>query len=210
MNMATLLKKAKKPLHLWCRGRYLRRQREQFHNPTLSVFSSNCVGGCMLHDLNTRFNSPFVNLFLNAEDYLKFLADPHHYSALELQEIPADTGYPVGRWGDLTVHFVHYPDFATAADTFRRRLARVDYDNLFVIFSERDGCTYADLQTFDALPYAHKVVFTHRPYERISSAFYIEGFEQADCLGDILKWDTKTGRKIYDRFPFATWLNGET
>ena len=63
-----------------------------------------------------------------------------------------------------------------------------------------------NLLTFDALPYSHKFVFTHSRYEDISSAFYIAGFEEQECLGDILKWDRKLGRKIYDRFDFAGWL----
>jgi len=187
---------------------YVRKIRKQFTNGSLSVFSSNCVGGCMLHDLNVRFNSPFVNLFLNAKDYLKFLHDPEKYCKLEFQELQTDDAYPVGQLGDLTFHFVHYKTFDEAVAAFRRRVKRINYNNLFVIFSEMDGCTYDDLIAFDHLPYQHKVVFTHLPYEDIHSSFYIEGFENAPCLGSILKWDKKIGRKIYDRFPFVAWLNG--
>lgn len=39
----------------------------------MPVISSNCVGGCMLSDQGVRFNSPFVNLFVNAKDFLKYL-----------------------------------------------------------------------------------------------------------------------------------------
>lgn len=201
-------KRIKQRVNQPIRQRRLAKKRKGFTNRTLSVFSSNCVGGCMLHDLGLRFNSPFVNLYLTAEDYLKFLSDPQPYSELPLEEVETTCPYPVARWGDLTLHLVHYKTFDEAQRTFQRRLERVDYDNLFVIFSERDGCTYEMLQAFDALPYRHKVVFTHLPYPEISSAVYIEGFEQEPCLGDILSWDKGWGRKIYDRFDFATWLNG--
>ena len=187
---------------------YLIKKKKRFANHGLSLFSANCVGGCMLHDLGERFNSPFVNLYLNAQDYLKFLSNPQAYLAQELVEQKTDQPYPVGLWGDLTIHFVHYNHFQEATDTFKRRLKRINFDNLFVLFCERDGCTYEQLQQFDALPYAHKVVFTHRPYEEIASAVYIKGFEDEPCLGDIMKWDKAIGRKKYDVFDYVEFLNG--
>ena len=199
--------KLKNALHRIWRPVYLRRRRRQFNNHTLSVFSSNCVGGCMLHDLRARFNSPFVNLFMTTADYLTFLQDPRRYTALPLVEIPSHTGYPLARWGDLTLHLVHYPSVAAAQAAFDRRIPRINYDNLYVILVERDGCTYEDLAAFDRLPYPHKVVFTHRPYPEIASAYYIRGFEQQGKVGNILKWDATLGHKRYDAFDFATWLN---
>lgn len=187
---------------------YLAKKKKRFTNRTLSLFSSNCVGGCMLHDLGARFNSPFVNLYLNAEDYLKFLSQPQKYTALEFEELQTEHPYPVAVWGDLTVYFVHYKTYEEAVCAFKRRLARINYENLFVLFVERDGCTYEQLKQFDALPYAHKVVFTHQPYPEIPSAVYIEGYEKEPCLGDVMKWDTPIGRKVYDRFDYVSWLNG--
>ena len=200
MNLKNALHHIVRPIHQ-------RRWRRQFHNPTLSVFSSNCVGACMLHDLGARFNSPFVNLYMSAADYLTFLQDPHRYTSLPLEEIPSDGGYPMARWGDLTLHLVHYPSVAAAQAAFDRRIPRINYDNLYVLFVERDGCTYEDLLTFDRLPYAHKVVFTHCPYPAIASAYCVGDFGATDEVGNILKWDTALGHKRYDAFDFATWLN---
>lgn len=125
---------------------------------------------------------------------------------MEFQEKETDLNYPVAMLGDLTLHFVHYESYAEAVEAFKKRAKRINYDNLFVIFSERDGCTYEDLKVFDSLPYENKVVFTAHPYEEIRSAFYMEGFEGE--LGNILDWDRKIGHKIYDRFPFAAWFDG--
>lgn len=197
-----------KRIHRLFRFFYVKKLRRSFTNRDLSVFSQNCVGGCMLHDLNVRFNSPFVNLYMNAADYLKFLQDPKKYCSLEFCEIKSDADYPVATLGDLTIHFVHYKSFEEAIASFKKRVERINYDNLFVIFLERDGCTYADLLTFDRLPYEHKIVFTHLPYEDIQSSFYIEGFETEDGVGNLIHWDKKFGRKIYDRFAFSEWLNG--
>ena len=164
----------------------------------------------MLHDIGAPFNSPFVNLYVEAKDYIKYLKNPQKYNQMEFVEIESDCNYPVGMLGDITFHFVHYTSFEQAVSAFKRRVARINYDNLFVILSERDGCTYADLKEFDNLPYQNKVVFTHKPYNDILSSFYIEGFENNGFLGSIIDWDKKTGSRIYDRFDFINWFQAKS
>lgn len=205
-----ITRKCRTMLHKMVRRFRFRNKKKDFRNEHFSVFSSNCVGGLMLHDLGVAFNSPFVNLYVDAKDYIKYLKNPQQYNQMEFKEIPSDLPYPVGMLGDLTFHFVHYQSFEQAVSAFKRRVSRITYDHLFVIFSERDGCTYADLQEFDRLPYPNKVVFTHKPYSDIKSSFYIEGFENNGFLGDILKWDKKLGCKGYDTFDFANWFKTET
>lgn len=191
------------------RRQYLIKLRKRFKNPTLSVFASNCIGCLILHDLGVRFNSPFVNLYLNAEDYLKFLKKPREYLEMDFGKVETEHPYPVATLGDLTFHFVHYRDYETAVTAFKKRTERINYENLFVIFSERDGCTYEDLLTFDNLPYKNKIVFTHLPYNDVESAFYIKGFEHEEQLGSMLGWDRRIGRKIYDRFDYVQWFNNQ-
>ena len=193
-------------LNLTVRTMRFSKAKKSFKNYNFSVFSSNCVGCLMLHDLGLPFNSPFVNLYLEAKDYLKYLENPQKYNQMEFTEISSACNYPVALLGDLTVYFVHYKTFEEAVSAFKRRVARISYENLFVIFSERDGCTYEDLITFDALPYKNKVVFTHKPYPDIKSSFCIEGFENDGELGSIIEWDKKLGEKIYDRFDFTNWF----
>ena len=70
--------------------------RLRLKNKTFSLFASNCNGGCICHDLGLQFRFPFVNLYLNAADYIRFLENPKEYLDTPL-EFPADTGkaYPV-------------------------------------------------------------------------------------------------------------------
>ena len=206
MIISKIILRLKKRLNKTVRFLHFLKIKKTFINVNFSVFSSNCVGCLMLHDLNVPFNSPFVNLFLDAKDYIKYLKNPQKYNQMEFKEIASECDYPVGMLGDLTFHFVHYNSFEEAVNAFKRRITRISYENLFVIFSERDGCTYEDLKTFDDLPYNNKVVFTHKPYADIKSAYYIEGFEGSGELGNIMAWDKKIGNKIYDRFDFVDWF----
>ena len=200
------IRKFRNVLHKIVRSLRFKRVKKDFRNASFSLFSSNCVGCLMLHDLGIAFNSPFVNLYVDAKDYLKYLKNPQTYNQMDFEEISTEHNYPVGMLGDLTFHFVHYKTFEEAVSAFKRRVTRISYNDLFVIFSERDGCTYEDLKEFDSLPYKNKVVFTHKPYNDIKSSFCIEGFENDGSIGDILKWDKKLGKKVYDKFDFVNWF----
>ena len=68
-------------------------------------------GGVILHELGERFNSPTVNLFFGAEDYIKFLEKLDHYLGQTLVEAQSDKDYPVAKLDDITIYFMHYPSF---------------------------------------------------------------------------------------------------
>lgn len=63
----------------------------------------------MLHDLGLRFNSPFVNMFIEARDYVKLLCNLDDYLAMELSfQKEKSVGYPIALLGDVKLHCVHY------------------------------------------------------------------------------------------------------
>lgn len=41
--------------------------------------------------------------------------------------------------------------------------------------TERDGCEYEDLLTFDKLNYNNKIAFTNKKYDEIKSYYYVKG-----------------------------------
>lgn len=59
--------------------------------------------GVILHELGEHFNSPTVNLFFSAEDYLKFLNKLDYYLEQPLVEIESDKDYPVAKLDDITI-----------------------------------------------------------------------------------------------------------
>ncbi len=183
--------------------------RLRLKNKTFTLFSSNCNGACICHDLGLQFRSPFVNLYLNAEDYIKFLQQPKTYLDTPLTFLP-DTGkaYPVAMLKDITLHFMHYATQQEAEEAWNRRKQRIDWDNLFVLMTEKDGCTEEILKAFDALPYPNKAVFTRIPMPHIQSAVYIPGFEDAGEVGNCDAFvSSYTGKKYFDYFDYVKWFN---
>lgn len=185
------------------------RNRKRLNNKDLSLISSNCNGAFILHDLGIRFNSPFVNLYMLPKDFLKMLHDLKRYMSLELVEVVEDgISFPIGELEDIRIYFMHYSSFDEAKSKWNQRRDRINYDNLFILFNDRDNCTYDDLREFDRLPYKNKVAFTHKPYPGLESAVYIHGFENKEMVGDCFEFiPNKIGLKYYDDFDYVGWFN---
>ena len=134
------------------RGSINAKNRARLTNSAPSVIASNCNGAFILHDLGLKFNSPFVNLYLEPRDFIRYLSNFEHYRQAELSFISTDAPYPIGKLEDLTIHFMHYHSEDEARQKWIARTARIAPDNLFIMMTDRDGCTYQDLKTKLCLP----------------------------------------------------------
>lgn len=199
----------KNPILKIKRKAFLAKNKKRLKNSNPTVISSNCNGALILHDLNLRFNSPFVNLWIKPKDFIKLLKDFDTYMEANLEEVTEEgINYPIGRLIDISIYFKHYSNFADVLEKWEERKKRIDKNNFFVLFSDRDGCTYDDLLEFDKLPIANKIVFTHKPYKEISSAFYIKGFEGEKSVGMCADYMPETPyMKYYNQFDYVDWFN---
>jgi uncharacterized protein (DUF1919 family) len=184
--------------------------RRRLSNQSPTIISSNCIGGVILHDLGLPFLTPTINMFMSTHDFVKFARylDSYIGEAGSLAEI--DNGgrsYPMGRLGDIDIHFVHYPDFATAKTKWCERSMRIRHDNIFIMATNRDGCARPDMDAFESLPYANKVMFTNRPFQELPSTFYIPGFEGDGEVGDLTRISGLLGRRFVDSFDYVSFLN---
>ena len=191
--------------------RYFRNayNRLRLKNKDFSVFSANCNGACICHDLGLAFRSPFVNLVLTAPDFVRFLKAPREYLAAPLEFIPTEEAYPVAKLKDITLHFMHYHTPEEAESAWLRRCKRINWDDLFILMTDQDDCTREVMADFDALPYQNKVIFTHLPCPEIRSAVYIPGFENQDAVGNCDAFVSGcSGKKYFDAFDYTSWFNG--
>lgn len=189
---------------------YLALKRTKLKNKTPSVLASNCNGAMILHDMKCRYNSPTVNLYMGTGDFLKLVKDPERYLGKCPVEVRTNLNFPVGVVDDIVLCFMHYKTFDEARDKWIERSKRVDFDNIFLMMTDRNGCTYEHIAEFDALPYKNKVVFTHKPYPEFKSAYYIKGFEDKEMVGVLS--DDKPGllkRRWLDDFDYVKFLNGK-
>ncbi|HHV7262490.1 TPA: DUF1919 domain-containing protein [Haemophilus influenzae] len=176
-------------------------------NQGMTVISANCVGAFILHDLHQPFNSPFVNLYLSPQDFLRYLQNMDFYRTQPLTFVQTEKSYPVGKLADLEIHFMHYHSEQEANEKWQLRTSRMKLDNLFIMMTDRDGVTEKDIQLFDQLPFKNKVIFTHKPYPAFKSACYIKGFEKQNQMGHIFEFSGWNGKKYYDQFDYVKWFN---
>lgn len=104
-------KKIKQKYRKILRGRIDKKNRSLLKNRDITIISANCVGGVIYHDLGLAFNSPTINLFFSASDYVKFVSNFKHYLQCELVETSSEFDYPCALCDDIVLHMVHYHSF---------------------------------------------------------------------------------------------------
>ncbi len=187
---------------------FKKRRRKKLDNLDFSIIASNCVGTIMYHDLGMPFLSPTINLAMGMQDFVRFAENLKWYMEKEIVELKDEQEWPAGMLGDIKINFVHYETFEEGVLKWEERKKRINWDNLFLIGSERDGCTYETIQRFDKLPFENKVILTHVRYPEIPSAYCIEGFEEKEELGMVLNYKKQILKRRYlDDFDYVTFLN---
>lgn len=189
------------------------KNRHRLKNHNCSIFCSNCIGGVIYHNLGLQFMSPTINMYFESNDFIKFLRNPEGYldKPIKLLEV-AEENYPVVQIEDIVLHCVHYHTLQDVERAWNNRAKRIDWSNIRVIMSERDGCTEEDLIAFDQLPYEYKVVFTHKPMPNIKSSVYIPGTDldgtDGHWVAPLTNYVGKiTEKRVIDKWDYVKFLN---
>lgn len=128
-----------------------------------------------------------------------------------IEDQTANCGYPVGilkrNAHQIRLYFVHYSNFATAQQKWDVRKQRINYNKLYIIMTDNDGATLADMQAFDRLAYEHKVILTGRDYPSIKSAYWIKNCEQDGHLGAWYQANNYLGKLAFQQFDYVKFLN---
>lgn len=186
-----------------------RKMRKGLKNKALTFLCPNCIGGILFHDLGLQFRSPTVNLMMKQPEFVKFVLNAEHYLSQDLR-FYSKPGYvcPCAMLGDITVHFTHYATPEEAAAKWHERKKRIDWDNLFVFASERDGLTKEEILQLGSIRCRGLVVFTSNHYPEIPYALHIPKYATAGSIGNILEkrlWDESREYERY--FDFVKWFN---
>lgn len=179
-----------------------------YHGNNPTIISCNCIGGILYHELDLQFLSPTINLYMNCEDFIKFCERLEYYLSLEIApyEGEIERGYPLGMLGDLLLYFVHYKSLEEAKSKWNSRKSRINWDNIYIIATDRDGLTDELLARFLALPYTNKKIFTHFSSDE-KDIVYIKGYESEKQIEGLM-FKTLGGHYLIDQFNWVDWLNG--
>jgi len=104
----------------------------------ISIISNNCWGGTVYNTLGMECLSPFKNLFLEDDSYLRMLSNLEYYLKCEPSEggfatdIHSGQKYPILRLDDVLLHCNHDDIYETAVENWKRRVKKINMDNLFI------------------------------------------------------------------------------
>ena len=178
------------------------RLRYNLHNRSFTIISNDCWAGKVYEDANMQYLTPTIGLFFLPEDYLRFCNNLKHYIEADLEIIDiSEDGYPIGKIDDVTIYFQHYKSADDCIEKWNRRKQRINWDNLYLKFSDRNYATQEQLEQFDKLPQS-KVIFTAKSYGLINE-IVISDYTEKSYVGDLYSnpWPWR------NKFDITKWLN---
>ena len=150
----------------------------------VTIVSDLCWGSFMYRSLDLRCMSPFRNLFIINNDYLRLLGDLRGYCGVELVhagfKTDPETGvYPVMKLDDVELHFNHVKTPEEAASEWYRRICRMNWDNLFIMMHAEDKeheHAFNELEGYEKMicfvPYETSEPHSFRLIQQPSDTFY--------------------------------------
>lgn len=172
-------------------------------NEPLTIITNNCLGEKLYLEFNKQFNSPFINLFINFDDFVKLIANLKKYVSLNLEfseEILCITRYnqkyPRAFLGDIEIHFFDYKNKEEAQESWTRRVKRINYKNLVVIGCENQNFNLDLAKQFLNLSYKKLLVVENKKI-----------FDELKGSSDVLRADTLEMKRLTKQVRDTEFIN---
>lgn len=160
-------------------------EKETLKDKDFTIISQNCIGGVFYHDMGIRFQSPTINLFFESADFLKFVSKIQDYINKQLV-MCWGLDYPIGTLGDIKIHFMHYSTCREAADAWERRKARINYEKILVLATDRDGFSDIEFQKWQELPYKKLLFTVNQRYKDTPGVIYYAKYKKYKYIPDLI------------------------
>ena len=194
------------------RKKIMKHAAQRLRDKNITILSMNCAGRILYHDLGLRFLSPTINLYMQAEDFIRFCSRLPYYLSLDHLRPCVDPAildgrtYPVAWLGDIKLFLVHYASVEQAEEKWNERKKRIQWERIVLLATDRDGMTDALKDRFEQLPYP-KVMFVHLPDSRHPSCYYLKGYEKENAVGLITESTGWRGLRAIDQFDYTAFFN---
>ena len=194
-----------------------RHTQSKLRNKNFSIICNNCIAWGIYHKLGLPFTTPTIGLFFFSEDYIKFLENFDYYIKQPLKfketsihptanELSKIKQYPIGILGyEIEIHFLHYIDEAEAAEKWKKRVERIQTNNLFFIYSDAEEDFKEEfLLRYLKLPFENKIFFSSKPRNKDGTIVFVQDYWNKNHVGD------STRNRKYEKYiDVIKWLNKE-
>ena len=197
-------------------------ERRNLRNKDFTIISNDCMVGGIYRKLGLKDTTPTIGLFFFAEDYIKFLENFEYYLKQtptfskisrhveadslfpQLTQARKKNHYPIGLLGnDVEIHFLHYLNETQAMNKWQQRVKRINFENLFIIYSDKYRFREEYFDRFEKLPFEHKIFFSAKPRRDSELTVFLQDYADKPEVGDLFN-----KRKSYEKcFDTIKWLN---
>ena len=151
----------------------------------ISFISQNCIGGIIYHDMGQKFLTPTINLYLMANDFVKFVENLEYYLNQELIMLNG-TDVVTGKLDDLEIYFLHYHSNEEALNKWKDRNQRINFEKIFVIQTDRDGFDDATFIRFKRLQYPKALITGNEKWKDEEFVIYLPQYKDDECIPDTI------------------------
>lgn len=181
-------------------------ERAKLKNIDFTLFSQNCIGSVMYHDLGLQFRSPTINMLFEPKGFIQFMKELRWFLQQPIRFLHSDKKYPVGEIGGVQIEFVHYHSEEEVLVSWKKRMERINWDNVFVLCCD-EGLSHDDMVEFDNLPYQNKILFMHQNDPSINCGIYTKAY-QDKTDARLLEFCSLFGKRYYQKYiDYVKWLN---
>jgi len=185
--------------------------RMRLRNDNFTIIASSCIAGVMYNMLGKQFISPTINIWMHDEDLLKFAANLRYYVKQPLRFVQGIDTVPTAYCDDVLIHFQHYHTEEEAAKKWYERRDRINYDNLFIICSDRPNkreITYKDMSQLKNIPCKGKVIFSVRKYDDLDYIVPLPKDPRGEYVNQYMFDKKRFGRWRWETaWDWVRWLN---
>lgn len=174
-----------------------------------TLFTGNCMGGYIYHQLGVPFDSPTINMMICDDHLYKIMSRPEYYfnHPVEACKDPEFPELISGRIDDVIVHFNHYKTFEDGVAAWERRIKRINTDNIYIIAADI-RLTPEMIANYGKVKCKKLVIFTSKNYD-YPWCLKVKRF---DGLPHVDTYISKTlkGKWLFEEFfDYVRWLNSD-
>ena len=201
--MLRIIHQITRRIQKWRMERSISKSRKSLQVSDFSIISQNCIGGVFYSDMNMRFLTPTINLYIPEPDFIRMVLKLNFYMASEL-EIAWGESYPIGiLGGDVKIHFLHYKSCEEAMEKWNSRKKRINWKKIIILATDRDGFSESDFHLWKRIRFP-KVLFTaNKNYLDIDTTVYFSEYEKEGMVSDLIP-----ERKFYKEGRLIRIING--
>ena len=178
--------------------------KKKLNNIDFTIISNNCWAGVCYEYFNLPKNSPTIGSYFFADDYIKLIKNLKFYFSKELEIINANDSkhfqilkeigqldIPIGKLDDIELVLLHYKNPIVAREKWKRRVERINWDNIIVKFSQMSKCTDEHIKEFQKINGIKKFCFVPKKFENMEDLYlYPSCINSLNDIGDdVFYWN---------------------